>query len=526
MVQGFAALTYVVIVGHVSSFDAGRMKQVPHLTPGPDAGMSSHSRSKERDSIESLLLSMLGEVSLEAPAEPAYKPPGSLFQEPADPTRGLKTRTASVGAAGDLKATQPAPPMREESLAQTNGTLEAAAESETKPRYGHILPWWASHWVWSPDDSAMKYVNNWGVSQGRLDPPGLLTKGVASSEDMVKAIDVAKGQNVDFDENSVGNEEILRTAEYQSNGYWGWGKNDRGWGLPDHPVWKTPGEPEVPGQTKFYHAQWKDAETHLPSAYEPDFFRDNSEFFGPFRMDYNTRTVWVDDWNIHVFDPDGKEGFGNVAVGPHQYLLKATNSFVSGKENNVRGTAVVALGGEMNIAEGDGTFAGGGEGNSAMGKYTSVAGGYHNVAEGDWTTVDGGDRNVVEGHFGAITGGGFNTVESLFGVVSGGRQNSANEQFATVGGGWGNKGQSPASTIGGGAGEKTKYQYEMQVGRPDAHLLALHEEMNYMGREFEDTQTASPTDADNNADDVTTENTVDNQESSDSTLTEAQNEED
>merc|ERR1719316_2473485 len=118
-------------------------------------------------------------------------------------------------------------------------------------------------------DHAMKYVNNYGISQGRLDPPGLLRKGIASSEDMVKAIDVAKGQNVDFDQGSVGNEEILRTAEYSSAGSWGWGPNSKGpqdkeWGLPDHPVWNQEGlNREVPGASKFYHSQWENASTHL-----------------------------------------------------------------------------------------------------------------------------------------------------------------------------------------------------------------------------------------------------------------------
>eukprot|EP00746_Dinoflagellata_sp_MGD_P144852 gnl/MRDRNA2_/MRDRNA2_77554_c0_seq1.p1 gnl/MRDRNA2_/MRDRNA2_77554_c0~~gnl/MRDRNA2_/MRDRNA2_77554_c0_seq1.p1 ORF type:complete len:528 (-),score=85.23 gnl/MRDRNA2_/MRDRNA2_77554_c0_seq1:134-1717(-) len=511
----------LVMLNTAHGFDAGKMRSNPRLTPSlndvfPDVSRQRHemhrAQTAEKSSLDALLSSMLGAVSLEIPESPHWSSRSSseesasksLFEKPANPQPTGSAKAASVSANGDsvvgasvpLQHKSGFPRSGSESLAQT-AENRSAEDSDMKPIYGHILPWWASHWVWSPDEREMKFVNNYGVSQGRLDPPGLLTKSVASSEDMVKAVDVSIGTNVAFDEDSVNNEEILKDAQLEPGGWWGWGRNDRGWGLPDHPVWNGPmGKPEVPGQTRFFHAQWKDAKHHLPSAYEPDFFRDNSEYFGPFRIDYNTRTIWLDDFNFHVWTPEHWLGHGNMAVGPNSYLLGSFNSFIVGTQNMARGGGNVVMGGEGNVADGAETSVIGGEGNFAKGAQSVISGGYHNAADADFSEVVGGDRNVVEGQFGTIVAGGFNSANKLFSVAAGGRQNAADDQFTTVGGGWGNKGNSPASTIGGGAGERTKYTYEMQVGRHDAYLQNLHAEMEEMNKWMMQTSTStqSPTD--------------------------------
>merc|ERR1712094_109214 len=110
----------------------------------------------------------------------------------------------------------------------------------------------------------------------------------------------------------------------------------------------------------------------MGSAYEPDPFHDKSEWFGPFRLDYATHTVWIKDWNLLVNSPKAEVGHGNFAVGPDQYLEHTSNSFIAGRRNVARGDGDAVLGGTANLAKGRGAVVLGGEGNVGSGKGSVV----------------------------------------------------------------------------------------------------------------------------------------------------------
>jgi hypothetical protein len=359
--------------------------------------------------------------------------------------------------------------------------------------FGHIVPPWWGHWKWNNQFNALMYESNNGVSQAMRDPKGTVKTGLGSSKAMVDAVDVSPGTRIDFDEDSVNNEKDLRDAAYYTGGKWVW---DR-----DHKVSRVHLVPRYDRQvgdginpiTKYYHALWKDPSTHLKSAYEPDFFRDNSEFFGPFRIDYDTNTIWLKDWNLLVNAPNPiSSGRGNVMVGPDHFWTFATNSFVAGKENSVRGKGDAVLGGVTNMANGIGDSVAGGEGNAAKYNGASIAGGFHNEVVADRSHVTGGSRNRVEANWGSIAGGATNLITKEYAVVLGGDGNKAEGQHSAVHGGVGNKALAPDSTINGGEGGKTTKRYEVLTGLMPLEDQETEDKMEAMEAEVHQTGAAAP----------------------------------
>merc|ERR1719161_1729684 len=283
------------------------------------------------------------------------------------------------------------------STEQLNTSSSANTSEGPDDPFGHRIPWAESHWHWSKAAKEVRFGPNDGKAQGRLDDPKDVTKSLGTSADMIKAVDTHPGVPITFDMNGLNNEKILRDAEYVAGGKWTWTAASKGWGGHAVPMWKGVGNGIAP-VTKYYHAIWSNKGSHRPSAYESDFFRDNSEYFGPFRLDYHTKTVYLDDWNMRVYTKDNfTMGKGNVAVGPGQYFGHAANSFIAGRHGNVRGNNVVTLGGFDNLAKADYDFVAGGAGNIAGSEAATAIGGYHNQALGKFSSSVGGIRNARRG---------------------------------------------------------------------------------------------------------------------------------
>jgi len=331
--------------------------------------------------------------------------------------------------------------------------------------HGHILPPHDGHWKWSNAYNSMMFESNGGWSQAKLDEPGTVAIGLGSSKEMVDAIDYSPGSRVDFNENSVNNEKKLRDAAYYTGGRWVWDHDKLVSRVHEVPRYdRTVGDGISP-ITKYYHAMWRNQSTHLKSAYEPDFFRDNSEFFGPFRLDYDTNTIWLTDWNLKVQAKDPiSTGRGNMLIGPDHFYQFATNSFASGKQNSLRGDGHAILGGTANMARGARSTVVGGEGNAAKRVGSSITGGFHNEAVADLSHISGGARNRVEAKWGAIGGGETNIVQAEHGVVLAGEGNKATGVNSAVHGGAGNKAMAPESTVSGGQGGKATKRYEVMTG--------------------------------------------------------------
>lgn len=370
-------------------------------------------------------------------------------------------------------------------------SADEAAHLRSLPNhpYGNIIPPWWGHWKWNSEFNAMMFESNNGMSQAMRDLPGTVKIGLGSSKAMVDAVDVSPGTRLDFSDNSVINEKNLRDAAYYTGGKWVWDKDHQISRVHDVPRYdRTVGDGINP-ITKYYHAMWKDPDSHLKSAYEPDFFRDNSEFFGPFRLDYDTNTIWLTDWNlkVHAENPIST-GRGNMLVGPDHFFQFATNSFAAGKENSVRGNGQAVLGGRYNMARGQTSTVGGGEGNSAKYTGSSITGGFHNEAVADMSHITGGNRNRVEANWAAIAGGSTNIVKSEFAAVLGGDGNQASGDGSVVHAGVGNKAVAPLSVVDGGQGGKTTKKYEILTGvmpledqETEANMDAMHAESSMTG---------------------------------------------
>lgn len=350
--------------------------------------------------------------------------------------------------------------------------------------FGHIVPPQWGHWKWNDQFNAMMFESNNGWSQARLDPPGTVKVGLGSSKAMVDAVDVTPGTRIDFDEDSVNNEKDLRDAAYYNGGRWIWGRDKQVSRVHEIPHYDYQVGDGINPITKYYHALWKNEKTHLKSAYEPDFFRDNSEFFGPFRLDYDTNTIWLTDWNLHLaaINPISS-GRGNMLVGPNHFYAFATNSFASGKENSLRGEAQVVLGGKANQAKDYASTVVGGEGNAAKRTASSIAGGFHNEVIADYGHISGGMRNRIEKEGGSILGGATNLIQAKESTILAGDGNKITGELAAIHGGMGNKALSPLSTINGGEGGKTTKKYEILTGVMPLEDVQTEEKMEAMEAE-------------------------------------------
>lgn len=352
---------------------------------------------------------------------------------------------------------------------------------------GHLVPWSEGHWHWSDKWHMLVFESNNGLSQQRMEPQMYAKKGVGTDKDMVMAVDTTPGVNLNFLTNSINNEKELRDAEYYDGGKWVWKKHGKEWEVHTVPKWNSKFNGVATGITKYTHRLWDNASAHPPSAYEPDYFRDESEWFGPFRLDYHTHTVWVEDWNFRISSKASKPGHGNFAVGPDQYLEHATNSFVSGRRNVGRGDSVAVLGGAANLAKGDGSVVVGGEGNVANAKFATVAGGFHDYARGDYSLALGGSRDMAEGESSAVIGGRAGLNEAKMAVIAGGNANSVKSvaQYATIAGGTGNKVAAPYSVIRGGAGGMSKKRFEVITGVMPLSDMAIEDAMKSVEKKMD-----------------------------------------
>lgn len=207
------------------------------------------------------------------------------------------------------------------------------------------------------------------------------------------------------------------------------------------------------------------------SAYEVDIHNpEESEYFGPFRIDYHDHTINLEDWNLVVESPREQPGRGNFVVGNQDFVADSTNSAVFGKHDTARGLSEAVVGFD-NVAEGEANSLIGGQNDVAKGNSTAVAGGYGNEAKGNFGVACGGDKDVAEGDFGVACGGHANDEVSKDGVAKGGTGNVVKGEGATVDGGDGNMAVAQLSTIASGEGGITKSETEVisQASHSDDH---------------------------------------------------------
>lgn len=198
------------------------------------------------------------------------------------------------------------------------------------------------------------------------------------------------------------------------------------------------------------------------SAYEPDHYRPsyNSEYFGPFRLDYSDHTIDLSDWNFIVESESRIPGRGNLVVGRQNFVGDAMNSFVAGKHNTARGKDISVAGGIDNIAAGNAAVVVGGEENVARGNYTTTDGGYRNEAATGYTVAAGGTKNLARGLYAVASGGEDNIAIGPASVVTGGRANEGLGSYASVHGGSGNKAFGNSSVVSAGLGQTASHTSE------------------------------------------------------------------
>eukprot|EP00746_Dinoflagellata_sp_MGD_P007169 gnl/MRDRNA2_/MRDRNA2_114143_c0_seq1.p1 gnl/MRDRNA2_/MRDRNA2_114143_c0~~gnl/MRDRNA2_/MRDRNA2_114143_c0_seq1.p1 ORF type:complete len:462 (-),score=68.71 gnl/MRDRNA2_/MRDRNA2_114143_c0_seq1:3-1388(-) len=316
------------------------------------------------------------------------------------------------------------------------------------PPYGHVLPRPQDHWHYNNTLKTMAYGSNQGQSQADMDPVGAI---VPSNMKLDKKI---VNQYTDLPNMRNLSREVPKTHRRRRRS-----DAQPGMIIPDEM-----GSDALPAFVKWHHLQWMNETTHGKSAYEPDYFHDESEYFGPFRVDYRSKTVFVDDWTLHVLSNGKFQGRGNVLVGPHHYYDMATNSFAAGRHNSVRRNAAVVFGGRHNVAAGSASSVLGGVHNAATGTDSAIGGGGGNVASANWTSVLGGRSNKLFGIASSIVGGFANLARGPNSAVLAGTGNHASAEAASVQQGSGNSAQSPWSTITDGHGGRTVYPKQLLTG--------------------------------------------------------------
>jgi len=325
------------------------------------------------------------------------------------------------------------------------------------------------HWVYDDEANRFEYRSDDGAMQGVNDLVDV-NPGMGTDKNVIDSVITMPGPKLSMNESSVQNEAKLEDGAYMGTGEWVW--NDK-----KEPTWSKLVS-GVPGAIKYYHSKWMNEFSHGKSAYEPDYLRDGSEYFGPFRLDYKTHTVELADWNLDVESSQDLPGRGDISVGPHNYFFDATNSFVGGRNNIVRGNGAVIMGGEDNSADGTTVTVAGGSRNVAKGFGSTVSGGYRNEAIGSHIAVAGGVKNVAKGKYGSIIGGEDNEANGEESSILGGQGNEAMGHFAIAQGGAGNKAVGKFSVVKGGEGGASLQEYGIAQGAlPTDRMKADNEKL-------------------------------------------------
>jgi len=312
------------------------------------------------------------------------------------------------------------------------------------------------HWRWDEDKGVETFQPDGGAEQGDEDGGAVEQHMGGQDPALAKAVGEIEGPTADTSGGDIDNIEAINEAA-NNPGSW---ETDASTGKQTYKQLV----PQAPGAEKFYHEKWLGPESHGQSAYEPDYLHDNSEYFGPFVLDYNNHIVKLPDWNLIVQSQGNKPGRGNVAVGLDNFFYDGSNSFVAGRHNIVRGKYDAVFGGKDNAAEGDRAVVSGGQRNVASGAGTSSVGGYRNEALGENSAVIGGTSNLAKGKFSAVSGGIDNIAVGDFSVVGGGSGNQAEKWGSAVGGGEGNKAIAKGSFVMGGLGGQAEEEFVMHEG--------------------------------------------------------------
>merc|ERR1719252_106166 len=110
--------------------------------------------------------------------------------------------------------------------------------------------------------------------------------------------------------------------------------------------------------------------------FEPDPTEPVCEFFGPFKLDYGTHTIYLTDWNLAIGTKLQRYGMGNVIVGLNQTWTDARNGLIVGNSNQLKGSYGVVAGKE----------------NRAFGRGAVVDGGFQNDVRTEYGNVNGGQK--------------------------------------------------------------------------------------------------------------------------------------
>lgn len=196
----------------------------------------------------------------------------------------------------------------------------------------------------------------------------------------------------------------------------------------------------------WYHAGNEPAKSYLKFEYqssigrdgfEPDPIEPVTEFFGPFKIDYATHTILLENWNLLLGTKIPRYGMGNLIVGTNQSYTDARNGVIVGKDNTLRGSYGVVAG-EDNFAMGKGAVVAGGFQNKVRAEYASVMGGQLNNATIHFATSSGGYRNMASAPFSTVGGGAWNVADGFSSFIAGGKENKAMANLSVVIGGWNN----------------------------------------------------------------------------------------
>lgn len=169
--------------------------------------------------------------------------------------------------------------------------------------------------------------------------------------------------------------------------------------------------------------------------FEPDPLEPLCEYFGPFKLNYETHTIYVDNWNLVLGTELKRYGMGNLIVGNNQSYEMARNGLIVGRSNILRGS-YGAVGGEDNFARGRGAVVAGGLGNSARADYSTAAGGAHTNATIHFAVAEGGLWNGASAPFSTVGGGRYNNADGFSSDVMGGTFNYAMANLSAITGGY------------------------------------------------------------------------------------------
>jgi len=171
--------------------------------------------------------------------------------------------------------------------------------------------------------------------------------------------------------------------------------------------------------------------------FEPDPTGPSAEYFGPFKIDYSTHTITLNNWNMAIGTELKHYGMGNLIVGNNHSYQEARNGVILGDSNILKGSYGLVAG-QYNLAKGRGAVVDGGRGNKEL---------------ADYGTVGGGSSNNVTATFGVVQAGEGNSVTAPFASASGGQDNLADGYSASVSG-KGNKALANLSSVISGEGNE------------------------------------------------------------------------